>query len=118
VEDFRSDKSESREGKGTARRAWEAYSRGVNRVFVPISEPAIGRFSLRKVSDLVGFWVLWHLHGGFEGLRKAGMSERTIYRQVAWFRMAFHEHPDSYRFPGVDLNPEEYWATPPKRRTK
>jgi hypothetical protein len=33
-------------------------------------------------------------------------------------RMAFHEHPDSYRFPGVDLNPEEYWATPPKRRTK
>jgi len=110
MEDFRSDKSESREGAGVAKRAWDAYARGVNRVATPLIAPAIRRYSLNKVGDLVGFWVLWHLHGGFEGLVRRGMSERTIYRQIKWFRMAFREHPDTFVLPGVSLDPAKYFA--------
>jgi len=108
--DFRSDKSDSREGKGVAKRAWDAYVRRVGKAKLPIIEPAVARFSVNKVVDLLGFWTAWHLHGGFEGLHRLGMSERTIYRQIAWFRMAFHEHPDTFRFPGITLDPEKYLA--------
>ncbi len=115
MQDFRSEKSESREGKSVARRAWDGYARGVNAALLPLMEPALRRFSMAKVVDLVGFWVVWHLHGGFEGLLDLGMSERTIYRRIAWFRMAYGAHPDEYRFPGLNLRPDEYFGTRPER---
>jgi hypothetical protein len=99
VEDFRSDKMESREGAGIARRAWDAYVRAIGRAVtpaaMPLTGPVIRRFSVNKAVDLVGFWVMWHLHGGFEGLQKLGMAERTTYRQIKWFRLAYKEHPDT-----------------------
>ncbi len=108
--DFRSDKMDSREGVGIARKAWNAYARGVNEAVLPLLEPALKRFSVNKVVDLVGFWCVWHLHGGFDGLVSAGMSERTIYRRVAWFRMAFGEHPDTFKMPGIHLRPDQYYG--------
>ena len=57
--DFRSDKMESREGKGLAKRAWEGYARAVNRAGLPLLEPIIGRYSVSKVVDLAGFWMVW-----------------------------------------------------------
>jgi hypothetical protein len=114
--DFRSDKMDSRDGKGIAKRAWEGYSKAVNAALLPLIEPAVGRYSVNKASDLAGFWLVWHLHGGFEGLQQLGMSERTIYRQIRWFRLVYGEHPDTFVMAGVTLDREAYAAAAKSRK--
>jgi hypothetical protein len=64
--------------------------------------------SAGTVADLVGYWVLWHLHGGFEGLRELGMSRSAIFRKTAMFRRVFGKHPDEMQFPGVTLDVAAY----------
>lgn len=98
----------SAEGRGRARQAWEAYSAGVNRVAAPLLTPLIKTVSANTVADLVGFWVVWHLHGGFEGLRELGMSRAAIYRKTAMFRKLFGAHPDEFQMPGVALDVGRY----------
>jgi hypothetical protein len=39
VTDFRSDRMQSPEGKGKARRAWDAYAKTVEKVSRPVVEP-------------------------------------------------------------------------------
>jgi len=109
VTDFRSDRSESPEGKGRARRAWDAYAKGVNALALPLLEPSIAHVANTMTVDLVGFWVMWHLQGGFEGLVEFGMHPSTVWRRVKRFRMAFGMHPDEYRLPGVPVDPREFW---------
>ena len=124
--DFRAQRSPTPEGTGNAagrwRQAWDAYSRAVNRVAGPALRPVVDPVALviagRIVEDLVGFWLLWHLEGGFEGLQKLGMSRSAVYRRIASFRKHFHAHPDDYVFPGVTLDVEAYLlATRPKGDT-
>lgn len=66
--DFRSDPMDSPEGKGRARRAWDAYANAANRVAAPVMNPLAAGIARKQVIELVGFWVAWHLYGGFEGL--------------------------------------------------
>ncbi len=47
---------------------------------------------------------MWHLEGGYEGLRRLGLSRSAIYRRINSFRTRFGEHPDVYKFPGVTLD--------------
>ena len=79
--DFRSDRSESPEGQGRARRAWDAYARRVSKVASPVAlplmEPAIRRVANTMTVDLLGFWMAWHIYGGFEGLVEFGMHPST-----------------------------------------
>jgi hypothetical protein len=103
----------SAEGRGRARAAWEAYARATDRYVRPVVEKtvlgdAIRSVSANSVSDLVGFWVLWHLYGGFEGLQGLGMSRSSIFRKTAMFRKIFGAHPDEYQFPGIDISVEAY----------
>jgi hypothetical protein len=112
--DFRSDPSESPEGKGLARRAWETYVEALRPVsegvVVPALRPAIERYSRYKVGDLIGFWTLWHLYGGFEGLEQNyGMHRSTIWRKVAKFRKILGAHPDEYRFEGISIDTASFW---------
>ena len=107
--DFRSDPSESPEGKGKARRAWDAYAKAVNGVALPVLEPSIRSFASSVTVDMMGFWVTWHIHGGFEGLVNLGMHPSTVWRKVKRFRTIFGVHPDEFRLPGVEINPEAYW---------
>lgn len=107
--DYRSEPSESLEGKGLARRAWESYSRTVNKPVQPLFEWAARRIAASQVCDLMGFWLVWHLHGGFEGLEELGMHRATIFRKVNRFRTVFGAHPDEFRMPGVKLDPAAYW---------
>jgi len=116
--DYRSDKSESLEGKGVARRAWDAYARGVNKIGVPLLEPVARRLAASQVADLVGFWVIWHLHGGFEGLEELGMHRTTIFRKVNRFRTVFGVHPDEFRMDGVSLNAAEYWKSAARKAAR
>jgi len=104
--DFRSDPMDSAEGRGVAQRAWDAYQGGVRKALGPIVRPvAVG-----QAIDLVGFWCVWHLHGGFDGLLKLGMPRSTIYFHVKKFRTAYGVHPDEFQFAGIALDREAYWA--------
>ena len=113
--DFRSDPMGSPEGEGRAKRAWEAYARVVNRhvtpFIAPALRPAIDPLARQTVEDMVGFWVMWHLYGGFEGLEEFGMHKSTIWRKVARFRKMTGEHPDVFEMPGITIDPKAYWAS-------
>ena len=107
-EDFRSDPMPSAEGHGRARsrfqQAWDAYANAVK----PATEPAARWVAGRVTEDLVGFWLLWQLQGGFEGLQKLGMSRSAIYRRIKLFRRLFGAHPDDFDMPGVTIDVEAY----------
>jgi hypothetical protein len=96
---------ESPEGRGRARRAWEAYSKAV----IKASTPQVRKVAAPIGVDLMGFWLTWHLEGGFEGLRRLGMSRASIYRRISAFRKYTGQHPDEYQMPGVKLDLGEYY---------
>ena len=102
--DFRSERMESAEGRGIARRSWEAYIGAVTKVTTPALRPLVRKYAAGSILDLVGFWVVWHLEGGFEGMQRLGLSRASIYRKIKLFRIAFGAHPDEYVMPGVKLN--------------
>lgn len=121
--DFRSDRMESAEGKGIARRAWEAYARtvrgapgyeayarSVNRAAGPVTDPLVRRVAASTVVDLIGFWLVWHLDGGFEGLLALGWNRATIYRKISAFRRYTGQHPDEFEMPGVTFSVKQYQA--------
>src|SRR3954467_13487009 len=110
TEDYRSARSESAEGRGIAGRAWDAYAAKVNEIASPVVEPLAERIAAPLAVDLVGFWVVWHLEGGFEGLRRIGMSRSSIYRRIKLFRRAYGVHPDEFRLAGVDIDVAKYVA--------
>lgn len=116
--DFRGKRMPSPEGRGRARAAWEAYSRAVNKVVAPPLQPFLRDVSTTVVADLIGFYVMWHLLGGFEGLRELGMSRSAIYRRISAFRSAFGVHPDEADFPGITLDIAAYQAYVKAEREK
>ena len=106
--DFRADRMPSPEGRGIARRAWDAYAETVKRVSAPVVEPAARRVAAPVGIDLMGFWLTWHLEGGFEGLQRLGMSRSGIYRRINMFRRYTGVHPDEFKMPGVQLDVEAH----------
>lgn len=112
MSDFRSDPMPSAEGQGRARQAWAAYQSATNKLLGPtvdkVARPIVRKYAVGQVSDLIGFWAVWHLEGGFEGLQRLGMSRASIFRKVAAFRRFFHVHPDEFEMPGVTLDIAKY----------
>jgi hypothetical protein len=51
-----------------------------------MTAPAARKIAVPVMLDLMGFWLAWHLEGGFEGLQRLGMSRASIYRRVSLFR--------------------------------
>jgi hypothetical protein len=102
---------ESPEGKGNARRAWEVYVAGVSKVTGPAVRPLARKLAVPATVDLMGFWLAWHLEGGFEGLRELGMSRSSVYRRISLFRRALGVHPDEFRLAGVELDIAAYQAS-------
>jgi hypothetical protein len=104
---------ESPEGRGLARQAWDAYAQAVNKVTIPVLSPLVRMYAAGSIVDLIGFWSVWHLEGGFEGLQRMGMSRASIYRRVKLFRIAFGAHPDEFEMPGIKLDLADFregWA--------
>jgi hypothetical protein len=130
--DYRSEKMESREGKGIAlerRRRWDetipdhvrelldddrGHRSSVKRL---IGEDAAEEFwkqvaaDAKERADLRGFWLSWHLAGGFEALQGAGWNRATIFRKVRRFREVFGAHPDEYQFSWIKLDLKKAWST-------
>jgi hypothetical protein len=109
ADDLRHYPSGSSEGVGRARKVWETYAEAANRIRPRWWDEAAQRLGTKWAEELVGFWVSWHLYGGFDGLKQAGWGERTIYRKLKRFRLVFGKHPDDYRIIGIDLDPEAFW---------
>lgn len=106
MDDYRSDRSGSPEGKGRARAAWDTYTKAVGKAFGPAVRKAARIYTM----DQLGFWLAWHLYGGFEGVQEAlGMHPSTIWRKVAKFRKTFGVHPDEFSLPGVTIQPAVFW---------
>jgi hypothetical protein len=116
VADFRSERSASPEGEGKAKDFYDEAWTSTYRVSKKINEPLHAAFPFLKnlqrgyatsqMFDLFGFWLMWHLSGGFAGMQKAlGMSRSNMYRRIALFRAVFGEHPDVYEFPGITVDP-------------
>jgi hypothetical protein len=98
----------SREGAELAARTWrDTVSRLADAALLPV-EPAARRVALETVQSLAGFWVMWQLEGGFEGMKRIGYSEATIYRKIKSFRESFGEHPDTFKFPGITVDVDAY----------
>lgn len=107
VDDFRSEPSDTPEGKGVARRAWDAYAAKAE----PVAAPLARALSRKYTTDMIGFWVVWHAYGGFDGLHERyGMHPSTIWRKVAKFRRLYGAHPDEYRIAGVNVDTASFWA--------
>ncbi len=113
--DFRSARMESSEGHGRARQTWvkavNAYLGVMDKTAGPIVEPYLRPVAAQLEAGLMGFWLLWQLEGGFEGLQRLGMSRTTIYRKIKHFRLATGQHPDEYEIPGVEIDVEKYLAS-------
>ncbi len=99
---------ESAEGRGIARRAWDAYAQTVNRAAAPVTDPLVKQVATGAVVDLMGFWLVWHLDGGFEGLLELGWNRATIYRKINAFRRVTGQHPDEFEMPGVTFSLRQY----------
>jgi len=129
--DYRSDKMESREGRGMAlerRRRWadgvpadmwEALGSGNSRASF---ERLVGADQAKafwdemareakELAELRGFWISWHLAGGFEALEGAGWNRATLFRKIRRFREVFGEHPDEYQFEWIKLDLRKAWTT-------
>lgn len=120
--DFRLDPMDSADGKGFARKTWDAYVRGTNKLFgpalMPLVEPQAKKVAGSLVVDLLGFWMVWQLEGGFEGVRRTGMSRSAIYRRIKLFRTIFKMHPDEFVLPGVEFDIAAYRAGEPSKRER
>ena len=117
--DFRSERMPSPEGEGRAKEAlesaYETYykaNKSVNkRIFgaFPELRTMLRGYTSSRLFDLFGFWLMWRLVGGFEGMQKSlGVSRSGMFRRIAMFREVFGEHPDVYEFPGVTVDTEEF----------
>jgi hypothetical protein len=96
---------DSPDGKGIARGAWDAYVAAVGKVTeAPPVKAGIEHYAAATVVDLFGFWLWWHLEGGYDGLRRAGMSRSAIYRRLRQFRKFYGVHPDEFQLPGVEID--------------
>ncbi len=121
--DYRQEKSGSIEGFGRAASRWAAFydhldedvlveaypGRGTEKeeltavVLDDIAEQAL------QESELIGFWVAWHLAGGFANLERGGWHRATVFRKLKEFRTRFGVHPDDYRFEWITLDLERAW---------
>jgi hypothetical protein len=122
--DFRSDPSESPEGRGIAHGRRTTFWRSVpektlaalsaESPYLSIDEwPAFVRDTAAEAvvedAELIGFWVSWHRAGGFQALEAGGWHRATIYRKIRRFRARFGAHPDEYRFTWITLDLERAW---------
>lgn len=127
--DFRADRMPSPEGEGRAKSAlesaWDTYYAANKSVNEPLLSAFPGLKNLMRgyvnstLFDLMGFWVMWQLVGGFEGMQKnLGMSRSSVYRRISQFRGVFGEHPDIYEFPGLKVDVDAFVQGMAERQEK
>lgn len=61
-------------------------------------------------AELIGFWVAWHMGGGFSALEEGGWHRATLFRKIRRFRTRYGAHPNEYVFPFIRFDCEKAWA--------
>lgn len=122
IPDYRAEKSDSVEGSGHAAARWATFHSRLDEDVLAEAFP--GRAETEELTDtvrediahqalgeseLIGFWVAWHLAGGFANLERGGWHRATVFRKIRAFRSAFGAHPDDYRFSWITLDLERAW---------
>lgn len=102
--DFRTRRSSSPEGSGNAYRSVEDLHAERRRFHEPDIDVATAIASSGLDHELIGFWVMWHLTGGFDALVRFGMHPATVWRKVRRFRTVTGQHPDDCEFDGIALD--------------
>lgn len=120
--DFRSSRMPSPDGNGRAKEAfanaWLKYAKAME----PITRPIASPIAREATFDIYGFWIVWNLIGGFEGLQKPvsegglGMSRSAVYRRIQMFRIATGTHPDDFAVPGITIDIDAYVEALTKKR--
>jgi hypothetical protein len=128
--DFRAEKSESTEGARVAASRWGGFHHQLSEDVIAEAFSGPGR-SMEDLdpeirddiaadalerSELIGFWVAWHLAGGFDNLARGGWHRATIFRKVRRFRTVFGVHPDEFTFPWIELDLPGAWNDQLTRR--
>lgn len=126
--DYRSEKMDSIEGLGRARKRWFGFMASIPSDALDATgwldaqraEWVSGLLSAeqhrelargaKESSELIGFWVMWHLAGGFDQLEAAGWHRATIFRKIKRFRDEFGQHPDAYEFPYLKIDFDRVWT--------
>jgi hypothetical protein len=60
----------------------------------PVVQPFAEAYAANTVQRLYGFWMVWHLGGGREGLRKAGWTRSGVLRNRKDFERIFRVSVD------------------------
>ena len=117
MSDFRSNPMPTPDGlsraKNNFQKAWAAYAKAIGPASMAFAKPIAHGIGF----DLYGFWLLWHLHGGFEGLQSPmaegglGMSRSAVYRRISMFRRMTGKHPDEFEIPGLTIDLETYFKS-------
>lgn len=111
--DYRSDAMHSREGEGRAKRAYEEAGGLLKGRGRTKGMGLAGAFARQINEDAIGFWLLWHVRGGFDGLERHGMHRATIFRKVNRFRQLYGVHPDVFEMPGITIDLKAFVAGAP-----
>lgn len=62
-----------------------AYRQVVEAALQPVTQG----IAAQTVTRLAGFWVMWNLFGGYDGLRAQGWERTNIWRNRKEFRAVF-----------------------------
>ena|ERR1035437_10149421 len=108
--DYRSAAMHSREGEGRAKRAYEEAGGPLKGRGATKGRGVAGALARQINEDVLGFWLLWHIRGGFDGLERHGMHRATIFRKVNRFRELYGVHPDVYELPGISIDVKTFVA--------
>ena len=128
IHDYRANKMSTLEGQGVAADRWGTF---LNDELEDIAEDAMAKGPLPPAKDriedldddiqsdiaewahrraeLMGFWLAWHLAGGFRRLEVGGWHRATIFRKVRQFRDTFGTHPDEATFDWITLDLRKVW---------
>jgi hypothetical protein len=126
--DYRAEKMSTLEGQGRAALLWETF---LDDELEGIAEDAMAKGPLPPAKDrledldedirfdiaewahqraeLMGFWLAWHLAGGFRQLELGGWHRATIFRKIRQFRDEFGAHPDEATFDWITLDLRKIW---------
>lgn len=126
--DYRDDKMATLEGHGIAASLWQEFlddeledlaEQAYDEGRVKPAQPRLENWpddlrdevasEVREESELLGFWLAWHLAGGFRQLEVSGWHRATIFRKVRQFRDSYSVHPDQADFPWLTIDLRTYW---------
>lgn len=127
--DYRSEKMGSSEGLNRARSRWFGFVGTIRKDVLDAlgwandsnwaaflrrraDDPEVQQIyrDTKEQSELIGFWVTWHLLGGFDQMEKQGWNRATLFRKIKRFRDHYDMHPDEYEFPWLKIDFDRAWS--------